>query len=117
MTARAGSRVGWGQSRCALRLAPKLGVGRLTTWGLERRRRTGGRRSGVSRRPAVTAAARWSGGEGRLRGGLASCEAEGVGEGGPVGIDVGQARAVVREGADGVVEEKMAPDLLFDAIG
>jgi len=116
-TASAGSRVGCGQCRCWARLTPKLDILRLTTRALERRRRWGSRWRAISRSPSVRAAARRSGGKGRLRGHLAAYEAEGAGEGEPVGVGVDVLRCGVHELADRVVDQEVAPDLLLDAVG
>lgn len=67
--------------------------------------------------PSARAAARWSGGKGRLRGDLASSEAEGAGEGEPVGVRTGVLGGGVHELADRVVDELVAPDLLLHAFG
>jgi hypothetical protein len=103
--ASAGSLVGWGQCRCSSRLTPKLDILRLMTRGLERLRRRGRRWWAISRRPWVRALARWSGGKGRLRGDLSACEADGAGEGEPVGVEAVLAGGVLHQGADGVVDQ------------
>ncbi len=71
----------------------------------------------MSRSPSVSAVARWSGGQGRLRGDLAAGEADGTGEGEPVGVEAGGPGGVVHQGADGVVDQQVSPDLLLDSAG
>ena len=116
-TASAGFRVGCGQCRCSARLTPKLDILRLTTRALERWRRIGRRWRAISCRPSAKAAARRSGGKGRLRGHLAAHEAEGAGKGEPIGVGVDVLRGCVHERADRVVDQQVAPDLLLDAFG
>ena len=98
-------------------MTPKLDILRLTTRALERRRRWGSRWRAISRSPSVRAAARRSGGKGRLRGALASGEAWGAGEGDPVCVGTGVLCGGVHELADRVVDQEVAPDLLLDAVG
>lgn len=114
VTASAGSRVGWGQRRCSPRLTPKFDIFRLTTRGLDRLRRGGNRRAVISRSPSARAVVRWSGGKSRLGSDLTSSEADGAGEGEPVGVESAGSRGVMHQGTDGVMDQQVSPDFLLD---
>ena len=88
--------------RCSARLSFQLDILRLITRGLLRNRRLGRWRC-ISAGAWVSARASREGGKGRLGGDLAAGEAQGTGEGDPVGVDAFVQGCLVHECADGVV--------------
>jgi hypothetical protein len=71
---------------CSARLSFQLDILRLITRGLDRSRRGGSSRSQISRNVWFSARASREGGKRRLAGDVAADDAQGAGEGEPVGI-------------------------------
>jgi hypothetical protein len=95
-------------------LSFQLDIFRLMTRGLARGRRFSRWRR-ISAVAAVSDLARREGGKGRLGGDLAAGDAQGAGEGEPVGIQAVLGGGRGSSGPDGVVDEQEAPCLLLDA--
>jgi hypothetical protein len=112
--ASAGRWVDAGRPRCPVRLSFQLDILRLITRGLVRGRRVS-RWRWISARARVSVRASREGGNGRLGGDLAAHQAQGAGEGDPVGVDAFAQGCLVHEGADGVVDQQEAVDLLLHA--
>src|SRR4029450_6788969 len=58
-----------------------------------------------------------AGGNGRRPGGGAADQAQGLGEGDPVGVEVGGRGGLRGQRADRVVDDQVGPDLLMDKVG
>lgn len=76
-------RGGW---LCSARFSAQFDILRLMTRGLERGRRAGRGRSVISRRLCLSVWVRREGGKRRLPGDVAADDAQGAGEGDPVGV-------------------------------
>lgn len=85
------------------------------TRGLERNRRGGRGRARISRRAVVRARVSREGGKRRLVGDVAADDAQGAGEGDPVGVAVFLLCGLVHQVLQGVVDQEETEDLLFDA--
>ena len=109
----AGGACGWGALRCWARLSGHLDILALITLGLTRSLRVFSRRS-ISAIVSVMAAARCSGGKGRLVGDLTADHSQRADERDPVWVEVGGLGHLVDQGSDGVVDQQVSVDLLDD---
>ncbi len=109
----AGGAFGWGVLRWPARLRGQLDILRLITRGLTRSLRVFSH-CNISEAASERAAARCSGGKGRLVGDLAADYPQGADERDPVWVEAGGFGHLVDQGSDGVEDEQVGVDLLDD---
>jgi hypothetical protein len=98
-------------------LSGKLLILRVTTRGKVRSRHGGSRCRSTSAAACRVALASRRGGKRGLAGHLAPCDVQAAGKRQPVRVDLGAQGGLVHEGADGVVDQQVRPDLLADPVG